>query len=293
MASFQRMRIPSIDGVLLADKAAGMSSHDVVLLVRRATGEKRVGHAGTLDPFATGLLVLLLGHATRLLPYIDGEPKVYEATIRFGSETDTDDLLGTTMRTAAVPSDYDVRAAIPRLTGMLDQIPPDYSAKRVEGRRAYEAARAGETLTLAAARVRVDEWQISGWRGADLDVVITCGGGTYIRALARDLGRCTGSAAHLVALRRTRSGPFRVENAVPAEAIASGSAPVLVPLAALVSKPTQQLEDADVARIARGLDCRAEVAGSHAALISREGELVAVAERCNDRWQPRVVFRRG
>ncbi len=293
MASFQRMRIRSIDGVLLADKAAGMSSHDVVLLVRRATGEKRVGHAGTLDPFATGLLVLLLGHATRLLPYIDGEPKVYEATIRFGSETDTDDLLGTTTRTAAVPSDYDVRAAIPRLTGMLDQIPPDYSAKRVGGRRAYEAARAGEALTLAAARVRVDEWQIPRWRGADLDVVITCGGGTYIRALARDLGRYTGSAAHLAALRRTQSGPFRVENAVPTEAIASGSAPVLGALAALVSKPTQQLDDADMARIIRGLDCTAEVTGSHAALVSREGELVAVAERRNDRWQPRVVFRRG
>ncbi|MBC7788478.1 MAG: tRNA pseudouridine(55) synthase TruB [Anaerolineae bacterium] len=287
------MRTRSIDGVLLADKAAGMSSHDVVLLVRRVTGEKRVGHAGTLDPFATGLLVLLLGHATRLLPYIDGEPKVYEATIRFGIETDTDDLLGATIRTSALPSDAVVRAAISGLTGMLDQVPPNYSAKRVEGRRAYEAARAGELLTLAPARVRVDEWQVGAWRGADLDVVITCGAGTYIRALARDLGRSTESAAHLVALRRTQSGPFRVDNASSAEVIASGNAPVLGARAALVSRPTQQLENVEVARIVRGLEVDARVAGTHAALVNEKGELVAVAERRNDRWQPRVVLRRG
>ncbi len=293
MASSQRMRTRSIDGILLADKPAGMSSHDVVLLVRRATGEKRVGHAGTLDPFATGLLVLLLGQATRLLRYIDGEPKVYEATIRFGAETDTDDLLGATTRTAPVPSKTDVLASVARLTGMLDQVPPNYSAKRVDGRRAYEVARAGEVLTLAPVRVRVDEWRISAWRGADLDVVITCGGGTYIRALARDLGRCTESAAHLAALRRTQSGPFRVENAATVETISEGSAPVLGVLAALVSTPAQRLEDDEVARIVRGLEVEADVAGSHAALLDGEGKLVAVAERRNDRWQPRVVLRRG
>src|ERR687883_1218619 len=124
MAPSPPTRTPSIDGLLLADKPAGVTSHDVVLAARRACGERRIGHAGTLDPFATGLLVLLLGRATRLLPWMDGEPKVYAATIRFGAETDTDDLLGAVTREAAPPSDDAVRAAIPQLTGDIDQLPP-------------------------------------------------------------------------------------------------------------------------------------------------------------------------
>src|SRR5690349_14498773 len=135
-----RMRGETTDGLLLVDKPAGMTSHDVVLAARRAFGEKRVGHAGTLDPFATGLLVLLFGRATRLLPHLDGVPKEYEAAIAFGRETDTDDLGGETMREAAAPADDAIHAAIPQLTGTLHQLPPAYSAKRVGGRRAYDAA---------------------------------------------------------------------------------------------------------------------------------------------------------
>ncbi|HEU4565558.1 MAG TPA: tRNA pseudouridine(55) synthase TruB [Gemmatimonadaceae bacterium] len=279
--------------MLLADKPAGVTSHDVVLAARRATGERRIGHAGTLDPFATGLLVLLLGRATRLLPYMSGEPKEYLATIRFGAETDTEDRDGAVTRTAPLPDEAAVRAAIPRLTGDIDQVPPAYSAKRVGGRRAYEAARAGEALALEPVRVRVHEWRVLGWRGDEMDVAIVCGGGTYIRSLARDLGRLLGSAAHLIALRRTRSGPFRVEDADPLDRIRAGEARLQPPLVALAGAPVQPLDEAEVARVARGIDVEARVAGERGALVAAEsGALVALAERRGDRWQPRVVMRR-
>jgi len=133
-------------GLLLVDKPAGMTSHDVVQHVRRVYGERSIGHLGTLDPFATGLLVLLLGRATRLATFIDAEPKVYEATIRFGEETDTDDATGTVIRTATVPREADLRSAVKSLTGTISQVPPAYSAKSVDGTRAYDAARRGEPL---------------------------------------------------------------------------------------------------------------------------------------------------
>lgn len=278
---------------MLVDKPAGVTSHDVVLAARRATGESRIGHAGTLDPFATGLLVLMLGRATRLLPYIDGEPKVYDATIRFGVETDTDDLGGAVVRTAPPPARADVEAAIPRLTGEVEQLPPAYSAKRVGGRRAYDLARAGEQVELAPARVRVDGWQIREWRGDELDVTITCGGGTYIRALARDLGRLTNSAAHLTSLRRTAAGPFRVADAVTLDELRDGSPAVHPPLAALPGLPEQALSPAEVNRVTQGNQVDARIAGERGALLGEDGTLVAYAERVGERWQPRVVMRRA
>ncbi|HEY6089815.1 MAG TPA: tRNA pseudouridine(55) synthase TruB [Gemmatimonadaceae bacterium] len=202
-----------VQGLLLVDKPAGMTSHDVVQHVRRIYGERSIGHLGTLDPFATGLLILLLGRATRLATFIDAEPKVYEATIRFGSETDTDDETGTVIRTAPPPRESDVRASIESLTGKVSQVPPAYSAKSVEGTRAYDAARRGTPLDLRPADVTVHSWEIRELRGDTLSAVVTCSGGTYIRALARDLGRLTSSAAHLGALRRTRVGRFDVRDA--------------------------------------------------------------------------------
>ncbi|HEY1952309.1 MAG TPA: tRNA pseudouridine(55) synthase TruB [Gemmatimonadaceae bacterium] len=203
----------SVEGMLLVDKPAGMTSHDVVQHVRRIFGERSIGHLGTLDPFATGLLILLLGRATRLATFIDTEPKVYEATIRFGSETDTDDVTGTVTRTAPLPSERDVRAAVESLTGKISQVPPAYSAKSVDGTRAYDAARRGEPLRLAAVDVTVHEWKPARFAEDTLEAVITCSGGTYVRALARDLGRRVSSAAHLSALRRTRAGEYRVTDA--------------------------------------------------------------------------------
>jgi tRNA pseudouridine55 synthase len=203
----------SVEGLLLVDKPAGMTSHDVVQHVRRVYGERSIGHLGTLDPFATGLLVLLLGRATRLATFIDIEPKVYEASILFGAETDTDDATGTVIRRAARPRQSDIDSAVRSLTGTISQIPPAYSAKRVDGIRAYDAARRSEPLQLAAVDVDVHEWKLGQLEGNALEAVITCSGGTYIRALARDLGRLTSSAAHLAALRRTRAGQFDVREA--------------------------------------------------------------------------------
>ena len=284
----------SASGLLLVDKPAGVTSHDVVNAARRALGEKRIAHAGTLDPFATGLLVVLVGQATRLVPHVSGDPKVYAATVRFGAETDTEDLLGAVVREAVAPGEPDVRAALPALTGELDQMPPAYSAKRVQGRRAYDLARAGEEVALAPARVRVDAWELLGWRSgppAECDVRVTCGPGTYIRSLARDLGRLAGSAAHLSALRRERSGLFDVRDAVTLDALRNGTAALRPALDALPEHPVQPIEPVDVRRVTSGNMVAAAVDGAWASLVDAStGLLVALAERRGASWQPRVVL---
>jgi tRNA pseudouridine55 synthase len=226
----------SPDGLLLVDKPAGVTSHDVVEIVRRAYGERSIGHLGTLDPFATGLLVLLLGRSTRLATFIENEPKLYEATIRFGVETDTDDCTGASVREASPPSLEHIVQAIPALTGAIEQLPPAYSAKKVGGVRAYEKARGGEVVTLSPAHIHVHEWRIRAGRPSEIDVVIVCSAGTYIRALGRDLGRLTGSAAHVSALRRTRSGDFDVRDAVTVDVIRSDTRPPVQPLQVVVAK---------------------------------------------------------
>jgi tRNA pseudouridine55 synthase len=290
------MREATTDGLLLVDKPAGVTSHDVVVAARRAFGEKRIGHAGTLDPFATGLLVLLIGRATRLLPHLDGEPKLYEAVIEFGRETDTDDLGGDVVREAAPPSDEAIAVALPQLTGTLHQVPPAYSAKRVAGRRAYESARAGQALELAPAMVEVFEWRDLQRDGSRLRATIACGGGTYIRALARDLGRLTGSAAHLTDLRRTRSGAFHVRDAVTLDRLRSGEAELRPALDALPTLPRVVLPESDAERVLRGIAIERAAEGngeSRAALVDqRSGALLALAESDGARWQPRVVMHR-
>lgn len=203
----------NVSGLLLVDKPAGITSHDVVDIARRAYGERSIGHLGTLDPFATGLLVLLLGRATRLATFVENEPKVYDGTISFGDETDTGDPTGDVIRSAPVPSRQAVLDAIQALTGDISQVPPDFSAKKIFGAPAYRAARAGEPIVLAPAPITVHEWQVQSFSDNELTARITCGAGTYIRALARDLGRACGSAAHLKTLRRIRSGEFDVIDA--------------------------------------------------------------------------------
>jgi tRNA pseudouridine55 synthase len=281
-----------IDGILLVDKPAGITSHDVVDLARRALGTRRIGHAGTLDPFATGLLVLLVGQATRLLAYLNGEPKVYEATIAFGSETDTDDVTGIVTRSADLPETSRVLGALASLTGTVQQTPPAYSAKQIGGRRAYQAARRGEAPELAPVTVTVHRWDVRSITDTRLDAVITCGGGTYIRALARDLGRLTGSAAHLATLRRTRSGRFDVHEAFSLDQLREGSAAIQPPLAAVAHLPTVTLSDDDVRHVRQGRSvAAAEKDDDHsAAVLDGAGALVAVAERTGSTWQPRVVL---
>lgn len=201
------------------DKPAGITSHDAVQIVRRVYDQSSVGHLGTLDPFATGLLVMLLGRATRLATFIDGDPKVYEAVIAFGAETNTDDFTGDVVKSASVPTEAAIRAAVSDLTGELEQVPPAFSAKQIDGKRAYVSARKGEAMELKPVRVRVFEWTDLSFSEVQLRATISCSGGTYIRSLARDLGRATGSAAHLKELRRIRSGEFDVAAATTLDAI--------------------------------------------------------------------------
>lgn len=287
------MRETATDGLLLVDKPAGITSHDVVLAARRAFGVSRIGHAGTLDPFATGLLVLLLGRATRLLPYLDGTPKEYEALIALGRETDTDDLQGETTRQAEPPGDEAIGAAIARLTGDIEQLPPAYSAKRVEGRRAYEAARSGETLELVPAHVRVFAWRNVVRDGDRVSATISCGGGTYIRALARDLGRLTDSAAHLASLRRVRSGPFSVSEAASLADLSERRVAPRPALDALPTIPHVSLAGDDAERVLRGMTVERGLDAPSAALVDeRSGALVAFAEADGARWQPRVVMQK-
>jgi tRNA pseudouridine55 synthase len=204
------------EGLLLVDKPGGMTSHDVVDVVRKTLRTRKVGHAGTLDPMATGLLILGVGRATRLLRYLGDLPKSYAGTGRLGEETDTLDAEGEVVRSAPVhASRADVERACAARVGESMQTPPAYSAVKVGGRKLYDAARKGDVLEAPARRVRVDAFEVSAFDGRDVDVRITCSGGTYVRVLIADVGRALGCGAHLVRLRRTAIGPFRVEDAEP------------------------------------------------------------------------------
>lgn len=280
------------EGLLLVDKPPGLTSHDVVAVARRAIGQRRIGHAGTLDPFATGLLVLLVGRATRLLPYLAGEPKVYRALVHFGTETDTDDRTGTPTRSAALPTVAAIDAALRQLTGPLWQEPPAYSAKQHHGERAHAAARRGQPLALPPARVTVHAWQVQARSTDVLDATVVCSGGTYIRALARDLGRLAGSAAHLAELRRLCSGPFAVEDATSLQAVRTGHYALMPPLGAVPHLPVQPLTADDLAQLRAGRPLPALVDGAWAALVAPEGSLAGIGQRAGGAWHPRVVLAR-
>jgi tRNA pseudouridine55 synthase len=205
---------PAPEGVLLIDKPSGMTSHDVVDAVRRALGTRKVGHAGTLDPMATGLLVLGVGRATRLLRFLGDLPKTYEGVMRLGVETDTLDAEGEVVRTSEVDvTRDDVAAAMAELTGESSQRPPAYSAVKVAGRRLYEAARAGEVIEADPRPIRVDAFELLAIEGAEAGFRVVCSGGTYVRVLAADVGARLGCGAHLTRLRRTSIGTLRVADA--------------------------------------------------------------------------------
>jgi tRNA pseudouridine55 synthase len=207
---------PRVEGLMLVDKPSGVTSHDVVDVVRRSLRTRKVGHAGTLDPMATGLLILGVGRATRLLRYLGDLSKSYAATGRLGEETDTLDADGQIVRSAPVDvSRAEIEEACAALVGDSLQTPPAYSAVKVGGRKLYEAARKGDALEAPARRIRVDAFEVSAFDGRDVEVRITCSGGTYVRVLVADVGRALGCGAHLVRLRRTAIGPFRVEDARP------------------------------------------------------------------------------
>jgi len=205
---------PGPDGLLLIDKPSGITSHDAVAAVRRALRTRKVGHAGTLDPMATGLLVIGVGRATRLLRFLGDLPKVYEGTMRLGVETTTLDAEGEVVREGpAEADDHEIAAAMAAKLGASAQRPPAFSAVKVGGRKLYDAARNGEVLEAPARIVRVDRFDMTGRDGPDVSFACTVSGGTYVRVLAADVGISLGCGAHLTALRRTAIGPFAVATA--------------------------------------------------------------------------------
>jgi len=279
-------------GILLIDKPAGLTSHDVVARVRRAFGTRKVGHAGTLDPMATGLLVIGIEGATRLLTYIVGADKTYTATIRLGVATTTDDAEGELFDAAPADvvsaiSDEQISAGIRALTGAISQVPSSVSAIKVDGRRAYDRVRAGEQVELAARQVTVSRFDVLDQRRVDefidLDVIVDCSSGTYIRALARDLGESLGIGGHLTALRRTLVGGFDIADAVDIDSL--DGAPVLTPAqAAERTLPVLRVtaEEARDLRHGKRLQGQAHrLPASETAAIDPEGMLVGVLEARN------------
>ena len=277
----------------MLDKPEGPTSHDVVDMVRRALRVRRVGHAGTLDPSASGLLLVLVGRATRLSRFLVGLPKSYTGGITLGIETDTDDHTGAVLRedeSWRSVSDEAVATAMQQLTGRLEQLPPVYSAKHSGGQRAHRLARRGQPVELTPQDIEVTRFELAAREGSRVTFAADVGSGTYVRALARDLGRALGCGAHLHELRRTAVGPFRVEDAARLETL-EGEAPALrPPLEAVPHLPSCELDEEQRVRAAHGQPLEGfDQPGDYVALVA-DGELVAVAEPCGDVLKPRVVL---
>ncbi|MFP5218506.1 MAG: tRNA pseudouridine(55) synthase TruB [Actinomycetes bacterium] len=287
---------PAPDGLLVVDKPAGWTSHDVVGKVRRLARTRKVGHAGTLDPMATGVLLLGIGRATRLLGHLALTDKAYEATLRLGQTTVTDDAEGDVVesRDASAVSDGELARAIAALTGPIEQVPSSVSAVKVGGVRSYARVRAGEDVELAARAVVVRRFEVLARRGDDVDVAVECSSGTYVRALARDVGAALGVGAHLTALRRTRVGPFGLDVARRLDALAEperfDAAVVRLDDAVAAAFPVRRLEADEATALSYGKRLEPTGAdGLHAALAP-DGRCIALVEDRDGAARPVVVF---
>lgn len=294
--------------LLAVDKPEGITSHDAVSKVRYALGERRVGHAGTLDPAASGLLVIGVGQGTRLMGMLTQDQKSYEARISFGCETDTDDREGKTVREAEVPrrlfDEGEARQALAGLVGVQDQVPPAYSAISIDGKRAYALAREGETVELASRRIEIYQALLLAVgeddEGLFWDCAFMVSKGTYIRSIARDLGRSQGSAAHLGALRRFSSGNLTLKNALTLEEIAEAGADGILSLAAdpvrALGLPKRAVTDSELEKLLQGktlplgsVDLKE---GERCAMVS-SGKVYGVWECVNDRLKTVANFPAG
>lgn len=287
-----------MNGVLPVDKPVGPTSHDAVALVRRALRTRQVGHTGTLDPFASGLLLVCVGPSTRLSEYLTGLPKAYAATLRLGETTDTDDLTGeviggdTSWRNLSVE---EVEAALRAQVGTIQQLPPIYSAKKVDGERMYAVARRGGEVERTPVTVTIHDIRVTRVELPDVDFEVECGSGTYIRAIARDAGAALGAGAHLRALRRTRVGAHGIERAVPLEALADEErvrAALLTPLESLAGLPRVEVDEAGAAELGfgRSIPAPADAPAGVPLALAGAGGLLAIGERSGDAVKPRKVF---
>ncbi len=308
-----------MNGVLAIDKPAGVTSHDVVNAVRRIVHERRVGHTGTLDPFATGLLVVLVGRATRLAQFLSGARKEYEAVIRLGYATDTGDVTGRPLPITPESSSKlgrwtrdEIETAMASLRGAIDQVPPMYSAKKQGGRKLYELARRGEEVERAPVRVKIEAFELASDSGDllkdnadgtfDLRVRVSCSAGTYVRTLAEDFGKRLNVGAHLAELRRSRAGDFHLGQAVTLEQLKTNIAEesvgkILISMDAALSRfPFVSLSPEDVGRIQNGLQVNTRGAGledgQKVRLRDEREGLIAVAEFVAGSLRPLVVIAR-
>ncbi len=287
-----------IDGILRVDKPEGPTSHDVVAMTRRVLRTRRVGHTGTLDPFASGLLLLCLGPATRLAEYLSALPKSYSATMRLGEATATDDSTGEVISSAdasAVTREA-VEGALRSQSGEIEQLPPFFSAKKVAGERMYAAARRGEKPERKPARVTIHRIELTGFDPPFAEFELDCSSGTYIRSIARDVGEALGVGAHLTRLRRTRVGEQMVEGAAPVDRLEDPdvvAGAFVGPAAAVAHLPRAVLDEAAIAALRHGRAAPADPslpAGVPVAMFDAGGALLAIGERIDDRLQPRKVF---
>jgi tRNA pseudouridine55 synthase len=292
-----------VSGVLVVDKPIGLTSHDVVQIIRRGTGIRRAGHTGTLDPRASGVLVILIGPAVRLSEFVSASDKRYQATIRLGSSTDTYDEEGVVTDSATVNVD-DISEeyfdeVLQRFVGEIEQVPPPYSAVKVQGRKAYEMAREGEEVDLEPRIIKVYSLEVLEWAPPEVVIDVYCSSGTYVRSLANDLGKSLGTGAYLVGLRRTKSGRFTLRDAVPLRRLQEAfDAGIwyrhLIPAAeALADWPMVELDADQVELVRHGHRVPAQPdQKGWARGVSQQGDLVALLEvdEVSHEWQPRKVF---
>lgn len=295
------MRGVGLHGILVIDKEVGWTSHDVVAKVRRITGERKVGHTGTLDPAATGVLPVCLGAATKIIEYLQDEGKSYYAEVVLGVATDTDDLEGQIASEAPVPdlTAAELDRALEPFRGVIAQVPPMYAAIKVAGRKLYEIARAGETVERAARRVRIETLALLGWEPPVARLLVDCSKGTYIRALARDLGAALGCGGHLHRLVRLRTGPFFLDQALTVGQLEAEFAATpwpelaLHPDAALLDWPAIVLDEAGALAWRQGKDQRAGrgAAGEHCRAYSTGGDWLGLGRYDAERgaWRPEKV----
>jgi len=299
-----------VNGIFIIDKPAGITSHDVVSRVRRILKTKRVGHTGTLDPFATGVMVILVGQATRLAQFLDKDEKEYEAIVRFGFETDTGDKTGrqkAKSKRQNTVTKHDVVAVLPDFTGSIMQTPPMYSAKKVDGKKLYEHARKGETIERKAVSVNISQLEIGNDLHAnslesgtwDLGLRIACSAGTYIRALAEDIGRKVGTGAHLAELRRTRAGKFSIDQSLTLdqlERLEDPSSALIYMKEAVSHLPSLVLNNDRVEKTKNGLSTRIDDVkfndGGAVQVVDDAGDLIAIGfyDEAEKAIRPKVVL---
>jgi tRNA pseudouridine55 synthase len=286
----------TVHGFLNLDKPAGITSHDVVAQLRRLVRQKRIGHGGTLDPAATGVLPIALGEATRLVNYLVEGRKAYRAVVHLGRTTTTDDAEGTLVHELPIPllSQADLVAVIQPFIGTIQQVPPMYSAIQVAGQRMYNLARQGQTIELAPRTVEIDRIDVLDWQSPLVTLDIACGKGTYIRAIARDLGAALGCGAHLAALQRTQVGPLSLAEAVPLAALLADSTPVaqylLPPEAAVADWPRADVDGTTLQHIRNGLPIHLPINGAFARAHRSDGQLLALLRHEAGLWKPFRVF---